>query len=115
MSKTDVAQPLKERRARWRAVVDQAGESGQGPGQFCQEHGLDLARFYYWRRVFALEGIDEDPKARFALVRRGVAAKEVGGATGLELQVDRGWRLLIPRGVDEATLRVVFGALSKSA
>jgi len=48
-------------------------------------------------------------------VRRGVAAKEVGGDAGLELQVDRGWRLLIPRGVDEATLRMVLGALSNRA
>lgn len=48
-------------------------------------------------------------------MRRGVAAKKEGGDASLELQVDRGWRLLIPRGVDEATLRVVLGALSKSA
>jgi uncharacterized protein YjlB len=74
-----------------------------------------LAKFYYWRRVFALENSEGSPEARFALVRRGVAAKEVGGDAGLELRVDRGWCLLIPRGVDEATLRVVLGALSKSA
>lgn len=115
MSKTVAAQPLKERRAQWRAVVDQARESGQGPRQFCQERGLDLARFYYWRRVFALEGIEENPEARFALVRHGAAAREAGGDAGLELQVERGWRLLIPRGVDEATLRAVLAALSKSA
>ena len=115
MSKTEPVQSHQERRAQWRAVVDQARESGQRPGQFCQERGLDLARFYYWRRVFAMEGIEGAPEAHFALVRRGAAAKETSGNAGVELQVDRGGRLLIPRGVDEGTLRVVLGALSKSA
>ena len=115
MSKTESVQSHKERRAQWRALVDQARESGQSPGQFCQEHGLDLAKFYYWRRVFALESFERSTETHLALVRRGVAAKKEGGDAGLELQVDRGWRLLIPRGVDEQTLRVVLGALSKSA
>ena len=115
MSKTESVQSHKERRAQWRAVVDQARESGQRPGQFCRDRGLDLARFYYWRRVFAMESAEGALEARFALVRRGAAAKEVGCDAALELHVDRGWRLLIPRGVDEGTLRVVLGALSKSA
>ena len=115
MSNAESVQSHEERRAQWRALVNQARESGQRPGQFCQEHGLDLAKFYYWRRVFALENVEGSAEARFALVRRGVAAREVGGDAGLELQLDRGWRLLIPRGVDEATLQVVLGALSKRA
>jgi hypothetical protein len=115
MSKTESVQSPKERRAQWRALVDQARESGQRPGQFCQEHGLDLAKFYYWRRVFALENSERSTETHFALVRRGAPAKQGSGGAGLELQVDRGWRLLIPRGVDEQTLRVVLGALSKGA
>ena len=73
-----------------------------------------MAKFYYWRRVFALANSDGAPEAHFALLRRGVVAKQASGDSGLELQVDRGWRLRIPRGVDEATLRVVLGALSKT-
>ncbi len=115
MSNTEPVQSHKERRAQWRALVDQARESGQRPSQFCQEHGLDLAKFYYWRRVFTLENLEGSPDTRFALVRRGAAVKEAGGDAALELQVDRGWRLLIPRGVDGPTLRIVLGALSKSA
>jgi transposase-like protein len=115
MSNSESVQSHEERRAGWRALVDQARESGQRPSRFCQEHGLDLAKFYYWRRVFALEHSEGSPEAHFALVRRSVAAKEVGGDAGLELQVNRGWRLRIRRGADEATLRMVLGALSKSA
>ena len=115
MNRTESVQSHEERRAQWRALVDQARESGQRPGQYCQEQGLDLAKFYYWRRALALENIEGSPETHFALMRRGVAAKKEGGDASLELQVDRGWHLLMPRGVDEATLRVVFGALSKSA
>ena len=115
MTKTEAGKSLGERRARWRAIVDQAKESGQRPRQFCQEHGLDLGRFYYWRRVFAMQSAAEDPKAHFALVRHGSSRSDVLGDAGLELHVGRGWRLRIPGGVDEATLRVVLGALSESA
>jgi len=114
MSKTDAAQPLEERRAHWRALVEEAGESGQRPSQFCQARGVDLTRFYYWRQVFARQGAGEDSEAHFALVKRGRGGQEAG-AGDLELWVDRGWRLRIPRGVDEATLRAVLGALGNSA
>ena len=114
MTKTEAGKPLGDRRTQWRALVDQAQESGQRPRQFCQEHGLNLGQFYYWRRVFAVQAAAEDPKAHFALVRRGSSRSDDNGGDGLELEVGLGWRLRIPRGVDEATLRVVLGALSES-
>ena len=114
MAKTEAAKPPGERRAQWRALVDKAQESGQRPRQFCQEQGLNLGQFYYWRRVLALRAAAEDPKAHFALVRRGSGRSDDNGDADLELQVGRGWRLRIPRGVDETTLRVVLGALSES-
>ena len=86
----------------------------QRPSQFCLERGLDLARFYYWRRVFALAHSEASPESHFALVRRSAAAKESDGEAGLDLHVNRGWRLRIPRGVDEATLRMVLGALRQA-
>lgn len=61
---------------RWRAVVDQVRESGQRPSRFCRKHELDLARGYYWRRVFAIERIEKAPAERKAVVRHG---KEVAG------------------------------------
>lgn len=115
MTKTEAGRPLGERRAQWRALVDRAQESGQRPRRFCQEQGLNVGQFYYWRRVFALQAAAEDPKAHFALVRRGSGRSDLIEDDGLELQVGRGWRLRIRRGVDEATLRVVLGALSESA
>ena len=115
MDKAEVKQRVTERRAQWRAHVGQAKESGQPVRQFCAEKGLALGRFYYWRRVFSLEAEAGGPETRFALVRRGVDREEHPGGAVLELDLGRGWRLRIPRGADEPTLRVVLNALSKSA
>ena len=71
MSKTEELKPLPERRAQWRALVDEANESGELPSQFCQARGVDLAPFYYWRQAFARQDAAQDPDARFALARRG--------------------------------------------
>ena len=113
MNKPEAVKPLAERRARWRALVDQARESGERPRQFCQARGVDLDRFYYWRRVFAQQEAPANPAAHFALVRRGRERQAEPG--DLELQVDHGWRLRIPCGVNEATLRAVLGALRQGA
>ena len=115
MDKVEARQTLSERRAQWRAFVDQAKDSGQPPRQFCIEKGLNLGRFYYWRRVFAMEAEAGQPEARFALVRGGAERDERQSSAVLELELGRGWRLRIPRGVEESTLRVVLGALSQSA
>ena len=112
MGKTESRETQRERRAHWRGLVEEACQSGQAPRPFCQERGLDLARFYYWRRALALEAEAEPGEARFALVRRGGARGAAGGAADLELQVGRGWRLKIPRGADPATLGRVLAALA---
>jgi hypothetical protein len=105
-----------------------------------RERRVDEARFYYWRRMLALEagapeasvresGVKAAAGARFVLVspkiapaaERDCAGIELADATpeladaGLELVVGRGWRLRIPCGVDEATLRCVLTALAAQA
>ena len=114
MSKTESLKSLEERRAHWRALVDEAREGGGPPSQFCQARGVSLARFYYWRQALAKPAAAADPAAHFALVGRGLRQPPAGSGE-LELQVDGGWRLRIPRGVDPATQRAVLGALRQSA
>jgi len=101
------------RRERWRGLIEEARKSGHGPTRFCRERGIDADQFYYWRRTLALE--EETTPGHFALVGRDVALQPSLDDERLELETDDGWRLRIPRGVDEPTLRVVIGALRQGA
>lgn len=117
-------QAMQERRARWRRVLEEAARSGLSIRRFCQERHVEEAQFYSWRRLLAAEPCGDaaaarsgapDQPTRFVLVRpeQGLAAESDTAA--LELVLERGWRLRIPRGVDEATLRCVLTALAPPA
>ena len=106
---------MQERRAHWRSVVEQAAQSSVPIRQFCQEHRVDEQQYYYWRRILAHEQGTErvaSPAGRFVLVRPETAAAVDSASGALELVLDRGWLLRIPRGVDEATLRCVLAAFT---
>ncbi len=103
---------MRERRAHWREMVEAAARSGQSIRVFCRERKVGEHLFYHWRRVLELEGrAGKRDEARFLLVRPEAEAS-TETAAGLELAVEHGWRLRIPRGADEATLRAVLVALA---
>jgi len=109
---------MQERRARWRSIVEQAASSSLPIRQFCQAQQVDEPQYYYWRRILAQEEGGKSvaaPTSRFVLVRP--EAEETVSTAGavLELVLERGWRLRIPRGVDETTLRCVLAALTAQA
>jgi transposase-like protein len=115
---------MQARRARWRRVLEEAARSGLSIRRFCQEHDVEEAQFYAWRRLLAAEqrgGAAEarrrapDQAARFVLVRPEEQLAAENDTAALELVLERGWRLRIPRGVDEATLRCVLTALAPPA
>jgi hypothetical protein len=94
--------------------MEQAGRSGASRGAFCRPLGVKENVFYYWRRVLA-SGQDTpsvpDEPGQFLLVGLKAEPHEAAGAM-LELIVERGWRLRIPRGTDGATPRPVLAALT---
>lgn len=117
-------QAMQERRARWRRVIEESARSGLSIRQFCQERHIEEAQFYSWRRLLAAEPRDgaaaarssePGPAARFVLVRPEKRLAAESDPAALELVLERGWRLRIPRGVDEATLRCVLTALAPPA
>jgi len=111
MSRAESGQILSDRGAYWRGVVERAEQSQQRPREFCLAQKIDLGRFYYWRRVLAVESGAGDAAGHFALVRR-VANRAEPNRGGLELEVMRGWRLRIPPDVSAASLRTVLAALA---
>ena len=105
------------RRERWAHIVSEAEASGLPIREYCRRHDVHEGLFYHWRHRLELEGRKSKPKTEpgFVLVR---AVGEVGPETetgALELVLDRGWRLRIPRGVDEASLRTVLSSLAARA
>ncbi len=109
---------MQERRAHWRSIVEHVAQSSLSIRQFCQAQQVDEQQYYYWRRILAQEEGGKSvasPASRFVLVRPEVAAAVDSAGTMLELVLERGWRLRIPRGADEATLRCVLAALTPQA
>ena len=87
--------------------------------QFCEENDVNEGQFYHWRHRLQLEagrnGSKPSGGSGFVLVQPAPAASgeaaPVTESAALELTLDRGWRLRIRPGVDEATLRTVLAAL----
>jgi transposase-like protein len=86
--------------------------------EYCRKHNVDEGQFYRWRRILKLEAGKrkrQAPEPGFVLVRAAGEARLETGAGALELVLDRGWRLRIASGVEEALLRTVLKALAAGA
>lgn len=105
---------MRRRREYWRRIFAEYERSGGSVRAFCRERQVKEHLFYRWRRVLGGEaeaGRQAEAGPRFVLVQpEGEAA--AGADSTLELLLDRGWRLRIPPGADESTVRAVLGALA---
>ena len=105
---------MQKRRAYWRRIVEEARRSGQGIRPFCRERHVKEHLFYHWRGVLAREecgGVKPVGEPHFLLVSPQTGALAESDRM-LELLIERGWRLRIPSGADETTLRGVLAALA---
>jgi len=105
---------MQKRRAYWRRIVEEARRSGQGIRPFCRERHVKEHLFYHWRGVLAREacgGVKPVGEPHFLLVSPQTGALAESDRM-LELLIERGWRLRIPSGADEFTLRTVLAALA---
>jgi transposase-like protein len=103
-----------ERREYWRRILAECARSGRSIRVFCRERQVEEHLFYRWRRVLEEEvGAGRQPAGapRFVLVSPQAEAGAEANST-LELLVERGWRLRIPAGADESTLRAVLVSLA---
>jgi len=107
------------RREKWRGIVRGAEASDLSLRAFCKQHEVDLSQFYYWRRVLQTEGRQAAQQASpgaFVLVQASGPSRVPGQtaeqAPVLELLLERGWRLRIPGGVDEALLATTLRLLA---
>jgi hypothetical protein len=105
------------RRERWGRILSEAEAAGLPIREYCRKHDLHEGQFYHWRHILELEARRSKPgkEPGFVLVRAAGEARPETEAGALELVLDRGWRLRIPSGVDEASLRAVLSALAARA
>jgi hypothetical protein len=99
----------------WQSTIREAARSGVSIREFCRRRKLKECQFYWWQRRLSMtrRTATNGRKRRsggptsFALVSDEAGANDAG----IELVLAGGRRLRIARGVDEATLRAVLGAL----
>jgi transposase-like protein len=119
MIAADKQAAMAARREKWRGIISGAEASGLSLRAYCKQQEVDLSQFYYWRRVLQAEGRQAAPKASpgaFVLVQAPGQSEAPGPAADqtpvLELLLDCGWRLRIPRNVDEALLATTLRLLA---
>nr|WP_321472885.1 hypothetical protein [uncultured Paludibaculum sp.] len=96
-------------------MIEESRRSGQGPTEFCRARGLDVAQFYYWRRVLAREDQEEHTTGQFVLLGQDISLHAGDEDSALELETADGWHLRIRPGVDKETLRLVIDVLRPKA
>jgi len=84
----------KSGREYWRSVIEKWSSSGLSQRQFCEESGISLSTFCYWRRRLR-EDAETGPASRFIPVeikppRRGTAL------SCYEVRLESGARIRVP-------------------
>ena len=105
---------MQRRREYWRRILAECERSGGSVRAFCRERQVKEHLFYRWRRVLEGEagaGRQAEAGPRFVLVKPESEAA-AGADSSLELLLEWGWRLRIPPGADEPTVRTVLAALA---
>jgi hypothetical protein len=99
MDKTAREQEREAQRAIWAGHIERQRQSGKGVKAFCEEAGLKVWQFSYWRGVI-------HPKTE----QRGFVEVRLKPGGGIAIEV-QGCRICIERGFDAELLRQVVAAL----
>ena len=99
-------------RKRWQQIVARQRDSGLGVAEFCRRYAVAAASLYAWKRRLRAQA---EPTPGFVAVRASgvarAAVQEVEPAPAIELHLDAGRWLVLPRGFDARELRQVLAVL----
>lgn len=112
-------EPSRAPEQHWREVLGDWQQSGLKPRAFCDQRGLSIGSFSYWRyRIRRLDGLAAAAPAKApASTRRKPAFIPVRLSassihpTAIEVVLRGGQTLKVAKGADEALLRMVIGVL----
>jgi hypothetical protein len=112
-------EPSRTPEQHWREIFQDWRRSGLKPRAFCDQRGLTIGSFSYWRyRIRRLDGPPAAASAKgpapphrkqaFIPVHLGASA---GRSAAIEVVLRGGRCLRVAKGTDEALLRMVVGVL----
>jgi len=101
--------------AKWRGLVAEQTQSGQGVAAFCRERGLRSGQFFAWKKR-----LREAEEAQFVAVEVRAAEAVAQPAPGMhigaiEVRLGRGRSLVVGPGFDAGHLRALLSALEAEA
>jgi hypothetical protein len=105
-------------RAQWRALVAGYEASGVSQRAFCEQRGVALSTFRYWRARLARDAGEVRPASARALQLVPVqvlAEPPAGTGSGIVLLAGGGVRIEVATGFDAATLHRVLATLGERA
>ena len=98
-----------ERTSQWRELIEQQGSSGLSGAAFCRKQGINLSRFYHWRRRLKQDNLGgflelkaEAPSLRPGVISAGILI-HLNAAVSIELAPD----------FDSSTLQKALHVLSE--
>ena len=111
-------EPSRSPEQHWREVLRDWQQGGLKPRAFCDQRGLTIGSFSYWRyRIRRLDGPpatpakEASPKCRKqAFIPVRLSASSIRPAA-IEVVLRGGRTLRVAKGADEALLRMVVGVL----
>ena len=96
---------IKNKREHWRAHMEAWQQSGQTQGTYCEQHGLKLKTFAYWRRRLKTDS------RGVRLVQLPTGALRSSGGSTLRVVVDDRFTIEVADGFSPATLGRVLEVL----
>jgi hypothetical protein len=95
----------------WRRALARWEQSGLSVAAFCSKEHLASCTFYWWRRELSHR---DPPDVSFLPIHVVAEPGRTVGASGVEISLAGGRRLLIQPGFDHDTLRQVLRVLEES-
>src|SRR5215469_7044016 len=107
-------QHREEVRARWRNLVSEQEESGQGVAAFCLGRGLTPRQFYYWKK--RLRRTTSGQFVELQVARPLPKQKHSGSmpAAAIEVRLSNGRSLMVAPEFDASHLRAVLAVVESA-
>lgn len=99
----------KSGREYWRRVLKEWSSSGLSQRGFCEDRGISLSSFCYWRRRLRVEGEEVSPSPFIPVEVRG--GTMLPQPTPFEVRLRNGIRIRVPADFESDSLLRLIGLL----